>query len=69
MSSYAANYDIKIMIIVGLTSLISDGLSMGMGDFLSSRAESQFIEQERRREEWEVENDLDGEKAEMIFIY
>ena len=69
MSSYAAEFDIRIMIIVGLTSLISDGLSMGMGDFLSSRAESQFIEKERRRELWEVENDLDGEKAEMIFIY
>ncbi|KAM3141855.1 hypothetical protein pb186bvf_005941 [Paramecium bursaria] len=69
MSSYAVDYDISVMIIVGLTSLISDGLSMGMGDFLSSRAESQFIEQERRREQWEVENDLDGEKAEMIFIY
>ena len=40
MSSYAAEFDIRIMIIVGLTSLISDGLSMGMGDFLSSRAES-----------------------------
>jgi DNA damage-binding protein 1 len=49
--------------------MISDAFSMGMGDWLSERAELQYKEAERRRERWECENNLDEEKREMIDLY
>ena len=42
---------------------------MGVGEFLSSKANNEWILSERRREEWELENYPDGEIQEMIEIY
>lgn len=47
----------------------ADGLSMGMGEFISGRAEVAFIKGERAREMWEAENVLEQEKAEMVELY
>lgn len=42
---------------------------MGVGEFLSSKAENEWILSERRRENWEMENYPEGEIREMIDIY
>merc|ERR1719264_1925462 len=42
---------------------------MGVGEFLSSKAESEWILSERKREMWEMENYPEGEILEMIDIY
>ena len=42
---------------------------MGVGEFLSSKANNEWILSERKREEWELENYREGEIQEMVDIY
>ena len=42
---------------------------MGLGDFISSKAEMDYIRRERKREIWEIQNFPEGEKIEMINLY
>lgn len=64
-----ARLDVAIVLILGFSNLIADGISMGVGDYLSSKSEKEYHKSERAREEWEVENYFQGEKNEMIDIY
>ncbi|KAL6066732.1 Protein ccc1 [Balamuthia mandrillaris] len=41
-----------VVIILGVANMIADGISMGMGDYLSTEAEMAFAKAERRREAW-----------------
>jgi VIT1/CCC1 family predicted Fe2+/Mn2+ transporter len=57
------------VLMMGFANLIADGISMGFGDFLSTKAELDFAKLEMKREEWECDNNLDGEIQEMVDIY
>jgi len=58
-----------VVLVLGVSHLIADGLSMGTGDAMSEQAEIDFNKSERKRERWELENNLEGEKEEMIETY
>jgi len=64
-----AGYDVNAVIIIGLAGLLADGISMGMGDFLSSKAENDYTNEERKREVWECDNYIEGEIEEMMRVY
>lgn len=64
-----ADLDPVKIIIVGLGNLFADAVSMGFGEYVSASAERDFIESERRREQFEVETRPEDEKTEMRDIY
>ncbi len=64
-----ASLAIGVVIILGFANLLADGLSMGLGDAVSTTAENTFVKNEYARETWETENYLEGEVAEMVEIY
>lgn len=57
------------VLILGFANLLADGFSMASGNFLSERAQREYIERERKREEWEVDHVPDGERQEIREIF
>ena len=64
-----ASLSAGIVLILGFANLIADGLSMAIGDYLSTKAENEYNKAERQREKWEVENYPEGEKQELEELY
>jgi len=60
---------IPVILVLGFSNIFADALAMGVGEFLSSKAENEWILSERKRENWEMENYPEGEIREMIDIY
>jgi len=64
-----ANLSAGVVLIMGFANLIADGLSMSIGDYLSSKSEAEYQAAEREREAWEVKHFPEGEKQELREIY
>lgn len=64
-----ASLSVNIVIILGFANLLADGFSMAIGNYLSSKSNAEFIEKERKREEWEIEHYPQGEVEEIRAIF
>ena len=64
-----ADLSTGIVLVLGTANLVADGLSMGIGEWVSGKAEIEFLRAERKREEWEVEHAIEHERAEMVDLY
>uniref|UniRef100_A0A6V1NR54 Vacuolar iron transporter 1 n=1 Tax=Heterosigma akashiwo TaxID=2829 RepID=A0A6V1NR54_HETAK len=60
---------VDVVLVLGFSNIVADALSMGVGEYLSSRAHAEYVLSERRREEWELRNHREGEVREMVEIY
>lgn len=58
-----------IVVILGFANLAADAFSMACSNFLSERAERDYILHERKREEWEIEHLPEEEKKEVRHIF
>ena len=58
-----------VVLILGFANLIGDGLSMGVGSYLSTKSQKEYERSERIRERWEIENYPEGEIEEIRQIY
>ena len=64
-----ATNDPKIVIIAGLSATFAESLAMAAVAYTSQKAGQQYYAKERKREEWEIENNPGAEKQEIADIY
>jgi len=68
-SALTNHVDPTVVVILVFANGIADGLSMALSDYLSTKSEIEYIQAEKAREQWEIENYPEGEKKEMLEIY
>src|SRR5688572_11424092 len=67
--SAGADLGINIILILGVSNLLADGLSMSIGSYLSKKSEQDNYKKHLKIEEWEIENMPDEERREIVDIY
>ena len=66
---YGANLSSGVIIILGLANLIADGFSMGISNFLGTKADKELMENAMQEELNHIEHYPEGEKEEIRQIF
>jgi VIT1/CCC1 family predicted Fe2+/Mn2+ transporter len=69
LSSFSSGTEASTILALCVAICVGDAIGMGLGDYLSAKAEIDFIKSEEEREEYEVDHLLEDEKKEIIDIY
>ena len=48
----------QVVLVLGFSNIVADALSMGTGEYMSSKAHQEFAISEKKREEWSVMHKL-----------
>lgn len=64
-----ASFPPSVVLVLGFANIIADGLSMGIGSYLSHKSEIDYQIGQRKKEEWEIENLRPIEVEEIRQIY
>lgn len=64
-----AQLSASIILILGVANLLADGFSMATGAYLSSKSKGEYYNREAQRQEWEIENFPEGQRAELHRLY
>jgi VIT1/CCC1 family predicted Fe2+/Mn2+ transporter len=67
--SAGADLTINIVLILGISNLLADGLSMSIGSYLSKKSELDNYNKHVKIEEWEIDNMPDTERQEVMDIF
>ena len=59
----------SVVLILGFANLFADGLSMSIGNYLSEKTHREYIQNQRKKEEWEIDNLTAQEVGEIRDIY
>jgi vacuolar iron transporter family protein len=61
--------DTRLIVVGGLAEIAAGSIAMGLGGYLAARGDAEHYEQEREREEREVREIPDEEKAEVNLVF
>lgn len=62
LSGIGSTTTANTVVAVGIASMIADGLSMGVADYLATKSDGQYMKEEEIRELAEIESDFEAEK-------
>ena len=68
-ASYAADLNVKTILVLGLSNVLADGFSMGFGDYASSYSERDLYISERKKEIIEYDRNRYFETDELTQLY
>lgn len=68
-AALGGNYSYTTIVVLGVAKVLSDAVSMGLGEGVSELAEVNYVRAEKAREKWEMDNHLTGELDEMVALY
>lgn len=57
-----------VVLLFGLANLLADGVSMGLGNFLSVRSDQSLYKEAQKKEEYEIDNNTELEIEETVTI-
>jgi vacuolar iron transporter family protein len=58
----------SIVLILGIANLFADGFSMSIGNYLGAKAQREYIQNQRMKEEWEIDNLAEQEKENQRYL-
>jgi VIT1/CCC1 family predicted Fe2+/Mn2+ transporter len=68
-ATYLSTGDNFVVVLTGFAAMVSGAFSMGLGEYISSKSEAKYIQNEIEREKAEIELFPDQEKTEVRTIF